>query len=90
MRALQHPLAQFVLRELEGTAASAAVYIIVRGGKWLLEWGERMIPLRNPAAAEFLQVILSWGAVMVTAAVWVIVTLYELGELLHQLRKPRI
>jgi hypothetical protein len=80
-----NPFTHFIVSEIYASAAACLVYICARVAAFATEHVNQIMPVKDAAPLQFLEAVLAWGGAFATAAVFLIVTLYQLIILVKRL-----
>jgi hypothetical protein len=80
-----NPYVHFVISEASAALTSVLVYLLFRAASFATQLISAYLPLHELAPADFLELVLSWGAALGSSATFVIVTVYQLLVLIKRL-----
>jgi hypothetical protein len=84
-RLRSNPHVHFLISEAWAGVAGVGVYLIFRCAAWLTDLVASMFPLKDAAPADFLSLVLHWGAAIGGSTTVVLITVYQLLVLFKRL-----
>lgn len=83
----QNPFLHFVVSEIWATVTGITLYALFRIASYVTQWIGFRFPLSHSEPINFLELVLSWGAVLSASATFILITIYQLVILFVRLKK---
>jgi hypothetical protein len=84
---LGNPYVHFAISEGWAGLTSITVYLFFRFGAFATDWITKQLPLHDTRPAEFLELVLSWGAAFSASATFLVISIYQILVLMKRLTR---